>query len=285
MTPRIVLYCALGGLSLTIAAAGEGHFAWWWLSGCVLSAAFLPVALFGPRGALGQFGVIAPVLLVVSVLCTWSEALLFIPGYKERAAGDLAGSAFVYLVTAAVLAVLARVLRLTRRSNLAVPCRPPWLAVPLVLVGGCAYAFYYLVFGGITYELFTKGYYPEATEQVAQLGLLFWAVQVGRGALMTAAVLPVVYTLRVRRWHAALAVGMLVWVAGGLVPLLLPNEFMGATQRFIHIVEILTQNAALGATAVVLLRAKSLPPFSQSGPGAAASIARREELSGAQPAP
>jgi hypothetical protein len=269
MTPRIVLYCALGGLPLTIAAAGAGHFAWWWLSGCVLAAAFLPVALFGPRGALGQLGVISPVLLVVSVLCTWSEALLFIPDYKERAVGDLAGSAFLYLVTAAVLAALARVLRLTRDSDLAVPRRSPWLAVPLVLAGGCAYAFYYLVFGGITYELFTKGYYPEATEQVAQLGLLFWAVQVGRGALMMVAVLPVVYTLRLRRWHAAVAVGMLVWVAGGLVPLLLPNEFMGATQRFIHIVEILTQNAALGATAVMLLRARSLPATSPRSMAAA----------------
>jgi hypothetical protein len=265
MTTRVVLYCLLGGLPLTIAAMGAGHFAWWWLSGVVLAAAFVPVALFGPRGGLAQFGVVAPVLFIVTALCTWTEALLFVPGYRERAAGDLAGSAFMYLVTAAVLAGLARALGLTRSVELPVPHRSPWAVLPLVVAGGCAYAFYYLVFGAITYEFFTKGYYPEATQQVAQLGLWFWAIQIGRGALMTLAVLPVIYTLRMRRWQAAVAVGLLVWVAGGLAPLLLPNEFMGATQRFIHIVEILTQNAALGMTAVLLLRSTAVPVSSQPG--------------------
>jgi len=53
MKSRIVLYCALGGLPMLIAAMGAGHFAWWWLSGIVLAAAFVPVALFGPRSTLG----------------------------------------------------------------------------------------------------------------------------------------------------------------------------------------------------------------------------------------
>src|SRR5580765_6714259 len=73
MKSRIVLYCALGGLPMVIAALGTGHFAWWWLSGIVLAAAFVPVALFGPRTALGQFGVIAPLLAIITALCTWSE--------------------------------------------------------------------------------------------------------------------------------------------------------------------------------------------------------------------
>jgi hypothetical protein len=34
---------------------------------------------------------------------------------------------------------------------------------------------------------------------------------------------------------------------------------MGTTQRFIHIVEIFTQNFSLGVTAVLLLRPKSVP--------------------------
>src|SRR5260370_7655628 len=37
-------------------------------SGVLISAAFLPIALFGPRTALGQFAVILPVLLLVSVI-------------------------------------------------------------------------------------------------------------------------------------------------------------------------------------------------------------------------
>jgi hypothetical protein len=45
---------------MTLATLGAGNFAWWWLSGAVMAAAFVPVALFGPRSALGQFGVIVP---------------------------------------------------------------------------------------------------------------------------------------------------------------------------------------------------------------------------------
>jgi hypothetical protein len=74
---------------------------------------------------------------------------------------------------------------------------------------------------------------------------------------MTLAVLPVIYTLRMKRWHAAIVVGLLIWIVGGLGPLVVPNDFMGARQRFIHTVEIFTQNFSLGVTAVLLLRPRS----------------------------
>src|SRR5689334_20661055 len=77
---RVLLYCVLGALPQTIGALGTGHFAWWWLAGILLTASFVPVALYGPRGFARQLGVIAPVLLVVTVLCTWSEALIFVRG-------------------------------------------------------------------------------------------------------------------------------------------------------------------------------------------------------------
>jgi hypothetical protein len=85
---------------------------------------------------------------------------------------------------------------------------------------------------------------------------------------MTLAVLPVIYTLRLRRWQAALAVGLLVWVVGGAGPLLVPNAIMGATQRYVHIVEIFTQNFSLGVTAVLLLRPRAarLPANAQTAP-------------------
>ena len=102
--------------------------------------------------------------------------------------------------------------------------------------------------------MFTKQYYPGGAEIARSMGLLFWWIELARGVLMTLAVLPVIYTLRMRRWQAAIAIGALVWVVGGLAPLLVPNALMGGTQRFIHIVEILTQNASLGVTAVLLLR-------------------------------
>lgn len=272
MKPKIILYCLLGGLPLTIAAMGAGKFGWWWLSGIVLAAAFVPVALFGPRRGLGQFGVIATVLFFVTTLCTWTEAWVFVPSFRQQAVRDLIGSTVTYLIAAAVLATLAWAFKLTRQEGPEVNHRPVAISAVMVLVGGLAYAAYYLVFGAITYQYFTKGYYPEATQQVAQLGLWFWPMQIGRGVLMTLAVVPLIYTLRMPRWQAALAVGTIIWVAGGLSPLLVPNDFMGTTQRFIHIVEILTQNASLGITAVLLLRPRSVPTAGHVARVAAASL-------------
>ena len=123
-----------------------------------------------------------------------------------------------------------------------------------VAVCGVAYVVYYLIFGGMTYRFFTKGYDLEAAQIAANLGLWFWAIQFARGVLMTVAVLPVIYTLRRNRGQVAIAAGIIIWVAGGLAPLLMPNPFMGTTQRMIHIVETLTQNASLGITAALLLR-------------------------------
>lgn len=256
MKSRIVLYCALGGSPMLIAAMGAGHFAWWWLSGVVLAAAFVPVALFGPRSALRQFGVIAPVLAVITVLCTWSEALIFSAGFKEQAARNLTGALVMYFIVAAVLAVLARVLKLHQVTDGAVEHRSVVSTIALVAVCGAAYAVYYLIFGAITYQYFTKGYYPEAAHTAQAMGIWFWVIQIGRGALMTLAVIPAIYTLRMSRWQTAIAIGVLIWVAGGLAPLLVPNAFLGTTQRIIHVFEILTQNAPLGVTAGLLLRPK-----------------------------
>lgn len=257
MKSRVVLYCLLGGLPMTIAALGAGNFAWWWLSGIVLAAAFVPVALFGPRSALGQFGVIAPVLAIVTVLCTWSEVVVFFPALREQATRDMRASLVTYLVIAAVLAALAWGLRLPKPlADDAVPRRSPAGALAMILVCGIAYAVFYLVFGAITYQFFTKVYYPEGAQIAQSLGLWFWAIQIGRGVLMTAAVVPAIYTLRMNRWQTAIAIGMMIWIAGALSPLLVPNALMGTTQRMVHIVEILTQNAPLGIVAGLLLRPK-----------------------------
>ena len=254
MKLRVLLYCLLGGLPLTIAAMGTGHLEWWWISGIVLTAAFVPVALFGPPRPLGQFGVILPALLMITVFCTWTEAVVFVPSFSQHAVRDLMGSMVMYLIVAVVLAGLAWMLKLHHADGSKVEHRSALWVPLMVVLGGIAYAFYYAVFGAITYQYFTKGYYPEATQQVAQLGLWFWGMQIGRGMLMTLGVLPVIYTLRMPRWQAAIAVGALVWIAGGLAPLLVPNAFMGTTQRIVHIFEILTQNASLGITAVLLFR-------------------------------
>jgi hypothetical protein len=257
---RIVLYCVLGGLSLTAAVFGKAGFDWWWLAGIVLSASFVPVALFGPRRGLSQFGVIAPVLLIVTVLCLWSEALIFleIPEIQQHAVLNLVASAVIYLIVAAVLAGLAVLLKLPHAEAPKVELRSAKRVALLVILSGLSYVLYYLIFGSLTYRFFTRPYYPHSPEIVARLGLWFWAIQIGRGVLMALALLPVIRTLRMSRMQAAIAVGALMWVAGGVAPLLLPNPLMPPLLRLIFMIEILTENASFGITAVLLLRPKQV---------------------------
>lgn len=255
---RVALYCLLGGLPLTFAALGAGHFILWWLSGLLLAASFVPAALFGPRTAPGQFAVITPVFLIVTVLCTWSEAVLFFPQFRERETRDLFSSIVMYLLFGGILAVLARLLKLSKAPDLPVAHRSFVGATFAVILSGLAYVLYYLVFGSITYQFFTKAYYPDAPQTVARLGVWwFWGIQLARGVLMTLAVVPVILTLRMKRWHAAIVVGLLLWITGGLALLVVPNEVLGGAQRFIHTVEIFTENFPFGVTAVLLLRPRS----------------------------
>jgi hypothetical protein len=267
---RIALYCLIGGLVITFAAAGTGGFAWWWLAGILFAAAFVPVARFGPRGVPAQFGVIVPVFLIVTLACTWSEALIFLPEFQQHVTvRDFVAAAVMYAIFAAVLAALAVLLNLRQAERPRAELRPARTLVPLVLVCGLAYAFYYLVFGSITYQFFTKQYNPHAAELVARVGVWFWPIQIARGVVMTLAVLPVIRTLRLSRWQTAIAVGVLIWVTGGLAPLVQPNIGMGPRQRFAHVIEILTQNASLGITAGLLLLRRKPVASANAAPTAA----------------
>lgn len=139
-------------------------------------------------------------------------------------------------------------------------------AAVMVLVCGFAYVLYYGVFGAMTYQHFTKGYNPDAPKIVARLGLWYGAIQLGRDVLMTLALLPIIYTLRMRRWQTAVTAGLVIWIAGGLAPLLIPNPFMGLTPHLIHVVEIFTQNFSLGVTAALHLLRRGNPRPVQSVP-------------------
>jgi hypothetical protein len=260
MNLRVGLFCLVGGLCFTISALGADHFWLWWLCGILTVASLAPVARFGPRHWLALMGTIYLTLVVVGLVCTLSEGVLFFPSMKAEAQRDLMGGAAMYLITAGVLAALAKVLKLNEPGAQAAEHRSVGIAIPMVLLAGLSYVLYYQVFGYIVYHYFTQQYYPQAAVIVGRLGLWFYVYQWARGTLMVLAVLPVVYTLRLPRWQAALAVGVLVWIAGGAAALLVPNPMMVTAQRYEHIVEIMTQNVSLGITAVLLLRPRAAKP-------------------------
>jgi hypothetical protein len=256
MKLQTAIFCLAGGLCFTISGLGTGHFIWWYLSGLVTVASLVPVVRYGPRSFIAQVATILLALIVVGLVCTISEGLLFAPQIKSKLLVALSGGTVLYCVTTVVLATLGKVLKLNEAGGWAVQHRGLMTTIPFVLLAGASYVVYYEIFGVITFQFFTKPYYPHAAEQASAMGIWFFGYQWCRGLAMTLAILPVIYTLRMSRMQAAIAVGLLVWVVGGLGPLLAPNELMTGTLRFIHIVEIFTQNFALGVTATLLLRPK-----------------------------
>lgn len=260
---RIALFCLLGGLPLALIAPTHAAIPQSWLAGILLSACFVPVALYGPRTILSQFAVIGTAVLFVTSFCTWTEAMFFMPSaFKGHPWRALIGGSIVYLVIALILAVLARVFNLRQDAPREAVSKSGAIVLAMILAAGVSYAIYYFVFGAITFQFFTYKYYPDAARQASSWGVWFWVLQVGRGVLMTLSILPVIFTLRLSRIKLAIVAGMIVWIAGGAAPLLMPIDFMTPMQKFIHVIEILTQNFSLGISAVYLLtrpcNAKSL---------------------------
>jgi hypothetical protein len=254
MSVRMGLFCLLGGLCFTISAMGAGHFGWWYLSGVLTAAALVPVVRFGPRGMIAQGAAMFAMLELIGLVCTLSEGVVFFPEKKAQMMAGLTGGSVLYLIVAVVLTVLAKLLKLHEEQSEEMAHRSVGMTVPMVLLAAFSYLVYYEIFGALTFQFFTKGYYPHAVEQVSAMGAWFFGYQIARGLVMTLALLPVIYTLRLPRLQAALIVGLLAWVIGGAAPLLVPNEMMTAMQRYIHVGEIFTQNFLLGMTATLLIR-------------------------------
>lgn len=251
----------LAALVMLMAGAGAGHPGWWYVSGIVSAAVFLPYLLYSSMKGIRRFLAVWWAYTTVSVICLWSEAVIFVHATREERIKNLIGAFVLYSLLGITIAVLARILKLhvepageKNRSRTATQN-----LVLRVLGSGVAYAIYYYVFGAIAFFFFTKPYYsgtgPLAGAQEAARSLGWWLplIQIGRGVLMTLGVLPIILSLRLKRATAALYVGLLLWVIGGLAPLIPPNGIMPAELRVMHILEILTQNFPLGVTAVLLL--------------------------------
>lgn len=254
---KIAVFCVLGGLPFSVAGLADGKAGWWWLAGILISTSLVPAAQFGPSKFLARFGVIASSIVAVGIWCTLSESAIFYPESRTKLLSSFIGGTVLYIANAAWLAGLARILKLRQPSDDLVRLRSMPTLAAVVLASGIAYLTYYYVFGELAFALYTKQFYPHAAEQVAALEAWFPLYQAGRGVLMTFALLPMIATLRTKRWQAALVVGLVAWVVGGAAPLLVPSAQMAASQRYAHILEIMTQNVSLGITAVWLLRQKT----------------------------
>ena len=129
-----------------------------------------------------------------------------------------------------------------------------------VLAAGAVYAVLYLVVGGLNYSLVTRPYYEahagSLTVPPAGTVLLY---EPFRGIAIALSVLPLTLVLRIRTAAVAVVAGILLFVVGGLVPLL-PQASLPLFLRVASLWEIFAQNFLTGvACAYLFVGARAAP--------------------------
>ena len=130
-----------------------------------------------------------------------------------------------------------------------------------ILVLAATYVVLYLVLGGLNYTLVTHPYYEAhaGSLTVPSVATIF-AYEPLRGALIALSVLPLILALRSRDYRTgpvALTAGLLLFVVGGVVPLL-PQNSLPLYLRVASLWEIFGQNFLVGvACAYVFIGARS----------------------------
>lgn len=194
-------------------------------------------------------------LVFLNLAAVAVEGTLFAPAAAPPSL--LAGNLFrLAIVSAAVAGILAL---LFGRPSGAVMSRTEsrpvigWLW--RLLVAAFLYVVLYLVVGGINYVLVTRPYYEShagsLTVPSAQTILLYEPV---RGLLIALSVVPLTRALRgrdIRMANAAAITGLLLFVAGGLVPLL-PQASLPLFVRIASLWEIFAQNFPTGVACAYL---------------------------------
>ena len=276
---RIIVLCALIGLEYVavqtlprIIVGFKGldpwpNAGWQILAGFLVALVLAPVVLRAPWRDSLLFGLLAGIIFYVGHLSIFIDAVVFVPSTLAELPLGIVEGLLASLVTAALLvAVIER----------GVFGEGPQVARPLLTRRGwalrlaaCAaiYVAAFFIVGGIMYQAFMAPFYndpslglvvPDAMELVLPLQFI-------RGLLFTIAMLPLALGLRVKRSTLALILAAVLFVIGGLAPLLIPNPHMPAQLRFYHSIEILLQNGSLGIAIALLLAPRREPAQREMG--------------------
>jgi hypothetical protein len=190
-------------------------------------------------------GVVFFAIFGLSTVLTLVEAALFL----QMTTADLVTEFVRSTLTAAALAVLAVTLYPRAELKGAEPAprdNPPstaswvrrWTGVSLL------YVVLYMTAGLLILPVIKTWYESQGTLDVNPAVLL--PLQVVRGALYVAFVVPLLRSMQVSRWQASLSMAVLVPLVHGVAGLIAPNPFMPDFVRHAHMVEIGWSNFVLG---------------------------------------
>jgi hypothetical protein len=120
---------------------------------------------------------------------------------------------------------------------------------PRLAACALAYVVFYFAFGAVAYPFVAEFYAGRALPHAGAIA----ALQVVRGLAFAAICLAWLREPWPRRGEAVLWTGVALSVLGGVAPLLLPNPYMPAAVRAVHLWEVGLSNLAFGCLAGWLL--------------------------------
>lgn len=246
----VILERALGLVLPAYEAVDEAtgvvqHLALQFLSAFLLAAALAsPIARSRLRGR-PLLGAVFLAAFGLSTALTQVESAVFL----DVTTSELLVGTLGLTVNAAALSVLAVVLYPGSDAAPAGVARGPnppttaswvrrWIGVAL------AYVVLYITAGLLIYPVIGSWYESQGMPQPDPVFLL--VLQIVRGALFVAFVLPLLRSMRVTRRHAALAMAAMIPLVHGVANLIPPNPYMPDYVRHAHLIEIGWSNFVLG---------------------------------------
>jgi hypothetical protein len=237
------------------AGSGSGSILLYQLAACMLYAGALayPVRVSTWRGW-RLVGAAFLALFGLNVALTQIEAYVFL---KDLSQSFMLMAVIIGSVQAASVALLLAALfgKLRGPAEQVLHPRVPagaWAA--RLAICSFAYLVLYYVAGTIIYP-FVQPFYESQHRSVTLLMIV--SLQLLRGALYVAVVLPLIRSMPVERWRIALAIAVLYPIVSGIAPLLGPNPILPDYVRHVHMIEIGWSNFVFGLLVGWLVRGKS----------------------------
>ncbi len=224
------------------------------LSGILIGVTLGPVAARVPASRWSQWVVWGSVLFL-NTLSLAIEGSFFAPSLSPMASMPVVWTAYVMFQSAISAGLIAW---LCGPSAGATTSNPPrhrtWYSWAWRFVlSSFSYLLFYFVFGALNYALVTKPYYAAHVSGLAvpapQTVLM---AEMVRAPLIVLSIVPLILLWRGRKLTLAVVCGIILFVIGGVVPLLL-NTALPDLLRFASAIEIFFQNFCTGLAAAGLL--------------------------------
>jgi hypothetical protein len=235
-------------------AHGGGSVLWTsFLSGILIGLTLGTVASQMIASRLRHFFIWSCVIFLnfISVIL---EGVFFAPGLVSGAVPSLIFQQLLAsLVTATLISILFVPSGQIQISSTRL--KRPWHAwVWRFVVSSLSYIVFYFIFGAVNYAMVTKPYYETHIGSLAvpapQVVLM---VESMRAPLIVLSMLPLVLTMRTTRRRLAIMCGIILFVVGGVVPLMLRVNMLPLFLLVASAWEIFFQNLLTGVVVAVLL--------------------------------